>query len=87
MKIFLCAAYKVKQGVHYCKSLLLVAILPCLIDLRNRHKWKDNIKMVLQEGGWIGMDWIDLAQDGQVAGACECSYTSPESTKWGEFLD
>jgi hypothetical protein len=23
----------------------------------------DNIKMDLREGGWDGMDWIDLAQD------------------------
>ena len=23
----------------------------------------DNIKMDLQEVGWLGMDWIDLAQD------------------------
>jgi hypothetical protein len=23
----------------------------------------DNIKMVLREIGWCGMDWIDLAQD------------------------
>ena len=24
---------------------------------------EDNIKMDLQEVGWAGMDWIDLAQD------------------------
>jgi hypothetical protein len=30
---------------------------------RPRHRWEDNIKMDLQEGGWGGMDWIDLAQD------------------------
>jgi hypothetical protein len=23
----------------------------------------DNIKMILRETGWDGMDWIDLAQD------------------------
>jgi hypothetical protein len=28
------------------------------------HRWKDNIKMDLQEVGWGGgMDWIDMAQD------------------------
>jgi hypothetical protein len=27
------------------------------------HVWEDNIKMDLQEVGWGGMDWIDLAQD------------------------
>ena len=26
-------------------------------------RWEDNIKMDLQEVGWGGMDWIDLAQD------------------------
>ena len=31
---------------------------------RPRHRWKDNIKMDLQEVGCGGMDWIELAQDG-----------------------
>jgi len=43
--------------------LLLVAILPRLIELRNMRRCKDNIKMGLQEVGWVDMDWIDLAQD------------------------
>jgi hypothetical protein len=30
---------------------------------RSRRKREDNIKMVLREIGWGGMDWIDLAQD------------------------
>ena len=30
---------------------------------RPRHGCEDNIKMDLQEVGWRGMDWIDLAQD------------------------
>jgi hypothetical protein len=30
---------------------------------RPRRRWVDNIKMVLREIGWDGMDWIDLAQD------------------------
>jgi hypothetical protein len=30
---------------------------------RPRHRWKYNIKMDLQEVGWVGMDWIELAQD------------------------
>jgi hypothetical protein len=29
---------------------------------RPRHRWKDNIKMDLQEVGCEGMDWIELAQ-------------------------
>jgi hypothetical protein len=30
---------------------------------RPRRRWVDNIKMVLRETGWYGMDWIDMAQD------------------------
>jgi hypothetical protein len=29
---------------------------------RPRHRWGDNIKMDLQEVGFGGMGWIDLAQ-------------------------
>jgi hypothetical protein len=29
---------------------------------RPRSRWKDNIKIDLQEMGWVGMDWIELAQ-------------------------
>ena len=31
---------------------------------RHRCRWKDNIKMGLQEEGGGGMHWIELAQDG-----------------------
>jgi hypothetical protein len=30
---------------------------------RPRHRWVDNIRMDLEEGGWGDMDWIGLAQD------------------------
>jgi hypothetical protein len=30
---------------------------------RARRRWKDNIRMVLREIGWEGVDWIHLAQD------------------------
>jgi len=30
---------------------------------RPRRRWKDNIKMYLQDVRWVGMDWIDLAWD------------------------
>jgi hypothetical protein len=30
---------------------------------RPRHRWVDNIKMVLREIGWDGVDWIELVQD------------------------
>jgi hypothetical protein len=29
----------------------------------SRCRWKDNIKMDLQEEGWGSMNWIDLAQN------------------------
>jgi hypothetical protein len=29
-----------------------------------RRRYEDNIKMGLREIGWGGMDWINLAQDG-----------------------
>ena len=30
---------------------------------RPKRRWEDNIKMDLQEVGYGGMDWIELAQD------------------------
>jgi hypothetical protein len=30
---------------------------------RPRRMWVDNIKIDLVEIGWVGVDWIDLAQD------------------------
>jgi hypothetical protein len=30
---------------------------------KRRHRWEENIKMGLQEVGFGGMDWIELAQD------------------------
>jgi len=30
---------------------------------RPRRRWEDNIKIDLQEVGFGGMDWIELAQD------------------------
>jgi hypothetical protein len=51
---------------------------------RPRRRWKDNIKMDLQEVGWGSMDWIDMAQ---VAGCCECGNEPSGSIKRGEFLD
>jgi hypothetical protein len=54
---------------------------------RPRRRWKDNIKMDLQEVGCLGMDWIEMAQDRQVAGTCECGNKPSGSIKRGEFLD
>jgi len=30
---------------------------------RPRRSWEDNVKMDLQELEFVGMDWIELAQD------------------------
>jgi hypothetical protein len=40
---------------------------------RPRRRWEGNIKLDLQEVGWGGMDWIDLAQNTEKGtGTCEC---------------
>jgi hypothetical protein len=38
-----------------------------------RRRWEDNIKMDLQEVGWGGMDWIDMAQDRDRRRALVCA--------------
>jgi hypothetical protein len=55
---------------------------------RPRRRWKDNIKMDLQEVGrglW-GLDGVGSGL-GQVAGACEYGNELLGSIKCGEFLD
>ena len=54
---------------------------------RPRRRWVDNIKMDLQEVGCVYRDCIGLAQDRQVAYACECGNEPSGSVKCGEFLD
>jgi hypothetical protein len=34
-----------------------------------------------------GVDWIDLAQEGQVVGSCGCSNETSGSIKCREFLE
>ena len=53
---------------------------------RPRHRWADNIGMDLQEVGCGYMDWMGLAQDRQVADACECGNEPSGSVKCGDFL-
>ena len=43
--------------------------------------------MDLQEVRCEGMDWIDLAQYGQVADTCKCGNEPSDSIKCREFLD
>jgi hypothetical protein len=47
------SAYRILVGRHEGRQQLE----------RPRHRWEDNIKMALQEVGWEGMDWIELAED------------------------
>jgi hypothetical protein len=30
---------------------------------RPRHRWEDNIRMILREIQWEGVDWLNLVQD------------------------
>jgi len=50
---------------------------------RPRRRWVDNIRMDLQEVGCGYMDWIGLAQLGQLADACECGNEPSDSVKCG----
>jgi len=46
----------------------------------------DNNKLDLQEVGFWGMDWIELAQDKDRGGHIYCSNDSSCSIIWGNFL-
>ena len=54
---------------------------------RPRRRWVDNIRMDLQEVGCVYRDWFGLAQDREVADACECGNEPSGSVKCGEFPD
>jgi hypothetical protein len=52
-------------------------------DRRLRHRW-EKLRSIFRK--W-DMDWIELAQNRQVAGTYECSNEPSGSIKCGEFLD
>jgi hypothetical protein len=54
--------------------------------LRPRQRWEDNIKLNLQEVGFRGMDWIELARDRDRWRAF-MNVEPSGSIKCGEFLD
>jgi hypothetical protein len=54
---------------------------------RPRRGWEDYIKMDLQKVGCMGMDWIDLGQERERWGTCECGNEPFGSIKCGEFLE
>jgi hypothetical protein len=53
---------------------------------RPGYRLQDNIKMDLKEIRWV-MDWINLAQGGQVVGYCEPDNGLSGSIHCMEFLD
>jgi hypothetical protein len=53
---------------------------------RSRRRWKDNIKINLQEVGNGGMDWIELAQDRESWWALVNAETNLGVPCW-EYLD
>jgi len=55
---------------------------------RPRRRWEDNIKMYLQEVGCGGLDWIEVAEDGnRWRRSCERGSEPSGSIKCGEFLE
>jgi hypothetical protein len=54
----------------------------------HRRRWEDNIKMDVEQVGWGGRDWIDLAQyKDKKSGSFECGNEVTGSVKCGKFLD
>jgi hypothetical protein len=55
---------------------------------RPRRSWEENIKMDLQDVGWGGMDWIEMAQDRDRWRAVVNAVMNLQvSIKRGKFLD
>ena len=66
-----------------CAAAAILTLIPVAPDRqisfgRHGHRSENNIKMDLQEVGWRGMQWIDLAQDTDRWRVFTCnSYLSP----------
>ena len=58
-----CSTYRERRGVYR----VLVGISEVKRPLvRPRRRWEDNFKVGFQELGCRVIDWIDLAQDGEM---------------------
>ena len=55
--------------------------------VRSRHRWKDNLKIYIQNVGCWAIVWIDLAKDSDRWRALVNAVMNFEFVKWGEFLD
>ena len=54
---------------------------------RPRRRWENNIKMDLRGVGCGDIDWIELAQNRDMAGTCECGNEPLGPIKCREFID
>jgi hypothetical protein len=45
------------------------------------------LKWILKEREWKDLEWINVVQENEVAGCCECGNEHSGSIKCGEFLD
>jgi hypothetical protein len=54
---------------------------------RPRSRWEDNIKIDLKEIGYVGVDWIHLAQDREQWRALVSTVMKLRIPNVGEFLD
>jgi hypothetical protein len=52
-----------------------------------RRRWEGNNKMDIKQIVWEIVEWIHLAQVGDVVGSCENGNELSASIKCGEFLD
>jgi hypothetical protein len=56
-----CSTYGKSRGLY--RVLVVIPVRKRPLE-RPRCRWEDNIKANVQEAGCGGMDWIDLALDG-----------------------